>query len=82
MATNGTSASIPQVETGLVRAHGVASIVMLFASIAFGILASTELWLPDLSGGTPWLTWGRLRYDHTQGILLGWLANAFFAGWA
>ena len=27
----------------------------------------------------PWLTWGRLRYDHTQGIMLGWLGNAFFA---
>ena len=26
-----------------------------------------------------WASWGRLRYDHTQGILLGWLGNAFFA---
>jgi len=30
-------------------------------------------------GSSPWLTWGRLRYDHTQGIMLGWLGNAFFA---
>jgi len=35
--------------------------------------------VPDLVGNTPWLTWGRLRYDHTQGIMLGWLGNAFFA---
>ena len=27
----------------------------------------------------PWLSWGRLRYDHTQGILFGWLGNAFLA---
>jgi cbb3-type cytochrome oxidase subunit 1 len=26
-----------------------------------------------------WLSWGRLRYDHTQGIMLAWLGNAFFA---
>lgn len=26
-----------------------------------------------------WLGWGRLRYAHTQGIMLGWLGNAFLA---
>ena len=35
--------------------------------------------MPDLVGNTSWLTWGRVRYGHTQGILLGWLGNAFFA---
>jgi cbb3-type cytochrome oxidase subunit 1 len=56
---------------------------MLFVSIAFGIFASLELLWPDLSGGVSSLTWGlswgRLRYDHTQGILFGWLGNAFLA---
>ena len=63
----------------LVYAHGLAAIVMLFVSITFGIIASTELLWPDLGGGSPWLSWGRLRYDHTQGILFGWLGNAFLA---
>jgi cbb3-type cytochrome oxidase subunit 1 len=54
-------------------------VVTLFVSIAFGIFASLELLLPDVSGGVPWLSWGRLRYDHTQGILFGWLGNAFLA---
>jgi len=35
--------------------------------------------LPDLLGGAAWATWGRLRYNHTQGILFGFLGNAFFA---
>jgi cbb3-type cytochrome oxidase subunit 1 len=26
-----------------------------------------------------WLSWGRLRPDHTQGILFGWVGNAFLA---
>lgn len=68
-----------RVEANLVYAHGLAAVIMLFVSISFGILASIELLLPDLSGGVSWLSWGRLRYDHTQGILFGWLGNAFFA---
>ena len=52
---------------------------MLFVALAFGSLAALKFQLPDLATGSPWLTWGRLRYDHTQGILFGWLANAFFA---
>jgi len=63
----------------LVRAHGVAALAMVFVSVLFGIVASVEMWRPDLSGGVEALTWGRLRYDHTQGILFGWLGNAFFA---
>lgn len=74
-----TSVSVPPVETGLVYAHGFAAILMLFASLVFGITVSIELLWPNLLDGSPWHSWGRLRYDHTQGIMLGWLANAFFA---
>ncbi len=74
-----TSASSPAVETPLIYAHGLAALVTLLISVGFGALASIELLLPDLVGNAPWLTWGRLRYDHTQGIMLGWLGNAFFA---
>jgi cbb3-type cytochrome oxidase subunit 1 len=34
---------------------------------------------PDLGRDVAWLGWGRLRYAHTQGILFGWLGNAFLA---
>jgi Cytochrome C and Quinol oxidase polypeptide I len=67
------------VETRLGYAHGLAAIVALLISVAFGVVASIELLVPDIAGHSAWLTWGRLRYDHTQGILLGWLGNAFFA---
>jgi cbb3-type cytochrome oxidase subunit 1 len=80
MVVNASAASDPApVETRLVYAHGLAAIVTLLIAVLFGILASIKLIAPDLAGSTPWLTWGRLRYDHTQGIMLGWLANAFFA---
>ena len=69
----------PRVETSLVYAHGVAALATLFVSVAFGILASIQLLSPETGAGTPWLSWGRIRYAHTQGIMLGWLGNAFFA---
>src|SRR5579863_4335500 len=79
MSVRGNPPASPVVETRLVYAHGLAAIVTLLISVAFGILASIKLIAPDLAGNSAWLTWGRLRYDHTQGIMLGWLANAFFA---
>ncbi len=69
----------PRVETRLVYAHGLAAIAVLLISLLFGFLASLQLIAPDSFGGAAWLSWGRLRYDHTQGIMLGWLGNAFFA---
>src|SRR5689334_12491161 len=79
MSDQPASTASPAVETSLVYAHGLAAIVTLLISVGFGVLASIEMLVPDLAGNTPWLTWGRLRYDHTQGIILGWLGNAFFA---
>ena len=57
----------------------MAALATLFISVAFGILASIQLLSPETGAGTPWLGWGRIRYAHTQGIMLGWLGNAFFA---
>jgi cbb3-type cytochrome oxidase subunit 1 len=75
---NGADAA-PKVETSLVYAHGLAALATLFIAVAFGILASIQLLAPETGAGTPWLGWGRVRYAHTQGIMLGWLGNAFFA---
>ena len=48
-------------------------------SVLFGILVATKFTFPEFLGGHGWLTWGRLRYNHTQGIFFGWLGNAFLA---
>ncbi len=68
-----------RVERHLVLAHGVAALAALLVAVTFGIVVSLQFILPDLTGS--WLPagWGRLRYAHTQGIMLGWLGNAFFA---
>ena len=71
--------AIPSIEYGLIRAHVFASLVTLVLSVLFGLLAATKFTFPEFLGGHGWLTWGRLRYNHTQGIFFGWLGNAFLA---
>jgi cytochrome c oxidase cbb3-type subunit I/II len=70
---------LPSVEYGLIRAHIFASLVTLVISVLFGITVATKFSFPEFLGSHPWLTWGRLRYNHTQGIFFGWLGNAFLA---
>ena len=70
---------LPSVEYSLIRAHVFASLVTLVFSVLFGLLVATKFTFPEFLGGHSWLTWGRLRYNHTQGIFFGWLGNAFLA---
>lgn len=63
----------------LMRAHTYAAFAGLGLSSLFGLLVAIKFYLPGFLGGHAWDTWGRLRYDHTQGILYAWLGNAFIA---
>ena len=63
----------------LIRAHTFAAFAGLLLSACFGLLVSIKFYLPGFLDGHGWDTWGRLRYDHTQGILYAWLGNAFIA---
>ncbi len=67
----------PQIENLLVRAHSLAAFATLLLAVCFGILVSLQFVFPDSLAAFP--SWGRLRYAHTQGIMLGWLGNAFIA---
>jgi len=68
---------IAEVDSLLVRAHSLAAFVTLLLAVLFGIVISLQFFWPDITSGSP--GWGRLRYAHTQGIMLGWLGNAFLA---
>ena len=71
------SQEAPPTEFRLIRAHVHASIATVLISALFGLLVSIKLHTPF--GSDAWSTWGRLRYNHTQGIFFGWLGNAFLA---
>jgi cytochrome c oxidase cbb3-type subunit I/II len=77
--SNRPSSGLPSIEYGLIRAHVFASLITLLISVLFGITVATKFSLPEFLGNHAWLTWGRLRYNHTQGIFFGWLGNAFLA---
>src|SRR5246500_4291459 len=70
---------LPRTDDALVRAHGMAAMAMLVVSVLFGVAVSLKFQFPQFLGGAAWSTWGRLRYNHTQGIFFGWLGNAFLA---
>jgi cbb3-type cytochrome c oxidase subunit I len=53
------------------------ALAMLGYSSLLGLAVSLKLHTPDFLGSSAWLTWGRLRPGHVQGILFGWLGNAF-----
>jgi len=74
-----SSGALPSIEYDLIRAHILASLVTLVISVLFGITVATKFTFPEFLGGHAWLTWGRLRYNHTEGIFFGWLGNAFLA---
>ncbi len=67
------------VDTGLVYAHSIAALFCVLLAILFGIVISLQFFLPDALGSWHSMAWGRIRYAHTQGIMLGWLGNAFLA---
>jgi cytochrome c oxidase cbb3-type subunit I/II len=76
-----SQAAVPVVwtEVGLMRAHAFAALAMVGYVALLGIVMATKFHWPDWLGGSGWLTWGRLRYAHTQGVFFGWLGNAFLA---
>jgi cytochrome c oxidase cbb3-type subunit I/II len=71
--------SLPRTDYDLVRWHGFAALITVVISVLFGIVVATKFSFPTFLGGQAWETWGRLRYNHTQGIFFGWLGNAFIA---
>lgn len=75
----GNRGTLPETDYSLIRWHVFASMITVLISASFGILVATKFSFPDFLGGHAWETWGRLRYNHTEGIFFGWLGNAFLA---
>ncbi len=63
----------------LVRWHGMAALASVIYVALLGIVMALKMHEPEWLSTEPWLTWGRIRYAHTQGIFFGWLGNAFLA---
>jgi len=63
----------------LIYLHAMAAFSTLLLAALIGVLLSLQFVIPDLFDSWTAINWGRFRYAHTQGIMFGWLGNAFFA---
>jgi cytochrome c oxidase cbb3-type subunit I/II len=78
MTNEGRPPGTPMIPA-LIRWHGYAALASVLYVALLGLVMSIRLHAPDWLGGVPWLSWGRIRYAHTQGLFFGWLGNAFLA---
>lgn len=54
----------------------VSSVVFFAITALVGVLVSLKFIWPEFMGSAPWLTFGRMRPLHVNGVLFGWLLAA------
>ena len=74
----------PLVNKALVKAHIIAGMVFFFLALAGGFLFSMQFLQYYPFPGIEWLSPGRVRMVHTNGVAYGFIVNCFMAGllWA
>jgi len=64
----------------IVRQLVLFSVFWAVVAMAVGVYISAELIWPTIDFGQPWLSFGRLRPLHTNGIIFGFGVSALFQG--
>jgi cytochrome c oxidase cbb3-type subunit I/II len=64
----------------IVRDFALASIFWGVIGMLVGVIIALQLYIPELSFNTPWLTYGRIRPLHTNAVIFAFVGNAIFAG--
>ncbi len=54
----------------------ISSVVFFAITTLVGVLLSLKFLWPEFMGSAPWLTFGRMRPLHVNGVLFGWLLAA------
>jgi cytochrome c oxidase cbb3-type subunit 1 len=65
------------IDAGLIRAWLAAGLVWLLVFPTIGALVSTKFNYPEFLGDTAWLTFGRLRPIHVNGVIWGAFSTVF-----
>jgi cytochrome c oxidase cbb3-type subunit 1 len=63
----------------VVRQFAVMTVVWAIVGMAVGVVIASQLIWPDLGGGIPWLSYGRLRPLHTNAVIFAFGGSALFA---
>ena len=63
----------------VVRQFTIATVIWGIVGMAVGVLIAAQLYWPTLGEGIPWLSYGRLRPLHTNGVIFAFGVSALFA---
>jgi len=63
----------------VVRQFAVMTVVWAIVGMLVGVVIAAQLLWPDLLGGVPWLSYGRLRPLHTNAVIFAFGGSALFA---
>jgi cytochrome c oxidase cbb3-type subunit I/II len=58
----------------------IATVIFGIVGMLVGLIAATQLFLPQANFGIPYTTFGRIRPLHTNAIIFAFVGNAMFAG--
>lgn len=64
----------------IVRLFTIATVVWGLVGMLVGLLIAFQMYLPDLSFGIQYITFGRIRPLHTNAVIFAFVGNAIFAG--
>ncbi|MBN7812362.1 cytochrome-c oxidase, cbb3-type subunit I [Algoriphagus sp. H41] len=64
----------------IVKYFGAATVIWGLIGMLVGLLAATQLFLPEANLGNPYTTFGRIRPLHTNAVIFAFVGNAIFAG--
>ena len=64
----------------IVKYFGAATIIWGLVGMLVGVIAATQLFLPEANLGNPYTTFGRIRPLHTNAVIFAFVGNAIFAG--
>ena len=63
----------------VVRQFTIATVIWGIVGMAVGVLIAAQLYWPTIGEGIPWLSYGRLRPLHTNGVIFAFGVSALFA---
>lgn len=77
---SGTTLEQFNYDNKIVKYFGVATIAWGLVGMLVGVIAATQLFLPEANLGNPYTTFGRIRPLHTNAVIFAFVGNAIFAG--
>lgn len=67
-------------DNDIVRKFAIASLIFGIIGMVVGLLVALQFIWPQLNGGIPYITFGRIRPLHTNAVIFAFVGNSIFAG--